>query len=224
MTVSSAAGNVFLTDIGIGASSSEVVLWGNMPHWAKISVNQRATLDNWWHFPTIIPAGSRLSTRCQADGTNKGMSVTMMLFPVTFQSRSYPSAVIEMGADEASSEGTEIDPGGTVDTKGDWVELTASSTHLFKGLKMGFTTSGRNVNMSACYMRFDIGIGSEGNEEVLISNFPLNVSGVRDSHTPRNTPLFPVSIPKGTRISVRAACTINDATDRLEDVILYGVT
>ena len=95
---------------------------------------------------------------------------------------------------------------GTANTKGSWVTVIASTSKEANRLAVsaGFGTVFRDC-------LFDIGIGSAGNEVIVINNIP--VSEFSDEN-----PIwldFPVSIPSGSRIAVRQQATNTSGSFRV---------
>ena len=66
-----------------------------------------------------------------------------------------------------------------------------------------------------------IGIGAAGSEKIVAADLTARSSSITDEVRPSFIAL-PVAIPAGSRIAVRAQCSITDATDHLFDIALYG--
>jgi hypothetical protein len=124
----------------------------------------------------------------------------------------------------ASSRGIAIDPGGTVDTKGAWAELTASSPEDIGAMFGLIGYNGDVARAAAAGMLLDIGIGAASAEFVLYPNAALRWASVFDGPTncPR-IPVFACDVPKTTRIVGRAQCGVATAGDRTVDLALYGL-
>ena len=209
-----------LVDLAIGTAGSETVIVANLTTSVGTggSNNQGAPLL----LPISIPAGTRLAARCQATVGNSTCQVAVHLLRSTLIMASGLSRVVTLGADTTDSGGTTIDPGATLNTKGAWVQMTASLSIPIRALAIGIGNRANGVSTSANFL-IDIGIGGAGSETVLISNIHLREDAGADVVAPNRLPLIPVAIPAGARIAVRAASSITDATDRLLDCILYGV-
>jgi hypothetical protein len=126
-----------------------------------------------------------------------------------------------MGAVPADSGGTEIDPGGTANVKGAWTQITASTAADLAALVMAVGHRG-NGALRHEQLLFDVGVGAAGSEQVLVPDWVVSVS-LSETLTPPWTPVLPVSVPAGSRLAVRSQCSDPDASDRLMDVVLYGV-
>ncbi len=107
---------------------------------------------------------------------------------------------------DTSTGGTAVSGGtGASNTKGAWVQLTASTPNdaTWMMVRIGSDgTVGANINN----LLLDIGIGGAGSEIVIAPNLSFNAwSGSSQGETY----IFPVAIPAGTRIAARAQ---SDAT------------
>jgi hypothetical protein len=102
----------------------------------------------------------------------------------------------EFGAQTASTFGQTLVTGGT-NAKGSWAQLGSTTlAHCAKGVIVsikGVTNGARHF--------VDLGIGTSGNEVVLIENIPWLFS---NSATNINRSYFPCDIPAGTQINVRS--------------------
>lgn len=204
-----------ILDIGVGASSSEQVIVPDI-HWAQ---GDRAILG-YVVIPIFIPAGTRLAGRCQVSSAGGSIRVGIVLTRGGFPPSSPLAVVTNYGADAGDSGGEVIDPGGSANTKGSWVEMVASCEetrllHMFIGQRANITTA-------VAHFLFDIGVGGAGSEKVIVENCHYR-SGLDENIGPASRGPLLVSIPAGSRISVRAQSDITDATDRLMDIVLLGV-
>jgi len=212
-------GSDYLVDIGIGAAGSEQTIASNL----SVSAGSAAGNSSGFNprIPIPIPAGTRIAARAQATGTSASR---MVRCGILLESSDIPSGgtLTTTGASTADSGGTSIDPGATDNAKGAWVQLTASTA---LDVREAFFTFGNIANTARtdCFWLVDIGIGGAGSEQVVIPNIAISASVNTDSVAPSCTPFYKLNIPAGTRIAVRASCTIVDATDRLFDIIMYSI-
>lgn len=215
------AGNDFLIDIAIGAASSEVIICSNL--YGGTSTGSLVYGANYF-VPIKITAGTRVSARCQATGASQAIRVSALLFAQGFLPGQPLSLVTTYGDATADSGGTSIDPGGTANTKpATFTEIVASTTYPIRALIVAFGNQANAVRTSASWL-VDVAIGAASSEQIIFPNIVLNASSSPDTVLPQTTPPLPVNIPAGTRLSARAQCDIIDATDRLFDVIIYGVS
>lgn len=209
-------GRQFLVDIGVGGSGSEVAVIAQIPlsrpgiDWVEPSHSV--------YIPISIPAGSRLVARCQSSLGSAALNFTAYLLGGTGA-----GTTNTYGAVPASSRGTEVDCGAVVNTKGAWAVLTTSTSQAHTGLTV-ITTLGTNGSPDFLTFIIDISIGSAGNEasNILIADL-ISATNQSAEMTPGSW-FFPVSIPSGSRISVRAQCGVTDATDRKFDIAVIGST
>ncbi|MBC7294469.1 MAG: hypothetical protein H5T84_10300, partial [Thermoleophilia bacterium] len=205
----SAAAN-FLIDIGTGGAGAETVVLSNL-HMSEGGPGRGGSVIA---LPITIPSGTRIAARCQA--SVGGSTCTLM--GIINNNLSYGSpAWTTYGANTGTSRGTQIDPGATVDTKGAWVELTASSIAAKRiALLLG---NQANATDGTSDFLIDIGTGGAGSEVVQIANIPMKALTTDDNKIP-HMHIFPLTISGGTRIAVRAQSSTSDAADRLFDVVL----
>ena len=124
------------------------------------------------------------------------------------------------GANETDSAGTTIDPGGSTDTKGSWTEVVSSTTNDIRWLIMALSHAANPTAAQARWL-FDIAVGAGGSEKAIMEN--VQVTATWDESLIGSSISFPISIPAGSRLAVRSQSNIGNATDRLLDVVLYGI-
>ena len=216
VNVGAATNSEFLYDIGVGASGSEQVLIAN------ILYTGRQHTGHAMFFPIFVPAGTRLSTRIQnfSGGNYTGIYIQIVLLSQPLLGSSPLSVCTTYGANASTTRGVSIDPGAAANTKGAWTEIVASSNRL-RYLGIAFGLQANTIRADGGRL-FDIGIGAASSEQVIIPDIFIAEGGIADLDPPHNL-WFPVDIPAGTRISVRQQSTITDATDRLLDIVLYGM-
>lgn len=205
----------YLVDIGTGAAASETAVIADIQtNRPTISITCRQ-----FFIPISIASGTRVSARCQSSTAAATCRIIIHLFSGTANFLGGTS-VVTYGANTTDSGGTEVDPGGTINTKGSYVEITASTSADIEWLTViaGGRTNGAKQNAE---FLLDVATGAGGAESDIISNIYFTES-VTINEIDNVIGMFPVSIASGTRIAVRAQCTINDATDRLFDIVLLG--
>ena len=131
--------------------------------------------------------------------------------------------VTPYGADTSDSGGMAVDPGGTVDTKGAYSELAASTTYPIKQLMLVIGGRGNTTQLTQRVL-IDVAIGGAGSEQIVFPDIGYGANVGTDLGIPLVVGPYPVDIPAGTRLAVRAQSSINNATDRLFDACLYGVS
>lgn len=207
-----------LIDIGIGAAASEQVIIPNL-----FVHNQVATgVFQQVLIPIKIAAGTRISARCQGEVGSDIVRAGVMVLSGSLLQGSGLGRVTTYGVSTATTIGTSVDPGGTADTKGAWVQLTASTTSPVRWMAICLNTDSRDQTAASRWL-VDVGVGGAGAEQVIIPNLGAIVSASSDVVAPGYYCL-PVNVPTGVRLSMRAQCLINTATQRLLDnCVIYGV-
>lgn len=208
-----------LFDIAIGAASSEQVIVANLGWW-----NVSDLTTGHYYVPLKIPSGVRLSANSQqtaASAQDPKVQVTLIgggpLGDGGF------TRCTTYGANTADSGGTSIDPGGTANTKpSSFTEIVASTTNPIRQLLIFFGMQVNTARVTAAW-NVDIAIGASSSEQVIIPDIFLWTALNLHQFFPAALGPIPCHIPAGTRISARAQCDIIDATDRLFDIILYGL-
>lgn len=210
----------FLLDIATGAEDSEVVLIPNLVLQSGQDAGNYAA--HCFHAPLFVPAGTRLAARsADAIGTQgMGVSVHLVAGALGFAA-TYGRATDYGTGISGLTRGADVDPGGSANSKGTYVQLTASTTHPINILQLNV---GNRANQAPAFYQWavDIAIGAAMSEVVVVPDFSLQAADLGDGIFP-NTFLFPVTeIPAGTRLAVRAMCSGTDATDRLINVNVIG--
>jgi hypothetical protein len=206
-----------LVDIGIGASSSEQVLIPDVA-WQRQSSSGKpspATL-----FPCRIPAGTRIAARYQsstASGSTLAASATLLPAGGAYPIRSGKAVVL--GANTTTSRGLQVDPGGTVNTKGSYAELTSSHAHASQWAVL--SAMNEDSGGAAPSWLVDLAIGGAGSEIVVIPN--LLIAGFQDVEASGGIHriFIPLALQAGVRIAARAQCNVNGAQGRLLALTLH---
>lgn len=207
----------FLVDIAVGAASSEVIIANNL-HFSSGTGDYCTQFE----FPIFVPAGTRISARCQATTASRTLRCAVTLGTHGFLPSSPLSVITTYGANTADSGGVQVDPGGTIETKGAYSEITSSLTFDISYFVLAVGIQNNTVRTSARFL-MDIAVGAAGSEVILLPDQFYVCASTGDCLLPASI-CWPCSIPAGTRVAARAACSINDAADRLFDVVLYGVS
>ena len=215
--------STYLVDIAIGAAGYEQVIIPNLLYDACTnSYRVSAT----FFFPIPIPAGVRISARCQCS-INSGspfVGVSTYLLSGGFSSTSPYGLVIDYGTNISTSKGAAIDPGTTPNTKGNYTQLVASTVNQIRGILI--CIGGNLQSRTSMYGGYlvDIAIGAAGYEKVIVPNWNLYNCYDNGLLLPNTSPFFPIDIPAGTRIAARAAAALNlSSNSRVFDLIIYGV-
>ena len=219
--ISAAAVDLFLFDIGVGAVGSEEVLVPEIPYQVY---DFDAVLDCVvYDLPVRIVEGTRVSLRCKSllGGSHVAYVAACMVCGAS-DAIVGTSGVVPVGISGATSNMTEVDPGGTSGTYGSYVELTSSLSDDIRGwiLCVG---SGANSSTSTAGWLVTVGVGASGSEVPVVDGWPIhaNASGITMAN-PEASPIFPIQIKAGSRIAVKLKCSITDSTDRKLRVGMLG--
>lgn len=119
-----------------------------------------------------------------------------------------------IGADPLTSTGVQLQAGGTVNTKGVWAELAAST-----GGEASWIHLEIGAQNAAGRFLIDIGIGALGAEVAFLGNLAFDSSNASGGVSKYS---FPVAIPAGSRISARTQCSVSGGQLRIGAHLDYG--
>ena len=206
----------YLVDVALGAAASEQIIAANL---LASSCTGLSTAH--YILPLFIPSGSRISARSQAGGASKSLNVKMQLIGGAASSDVF-SRIETWGAATADSGGTSVDPGGSINTKGAYSQLVAASAFDVKRIYVAIGNQ-QNATRTTMLEALDIAIGAALSEQVIIPNLEVLQDATQDMIFPQVYGPFDIMIPSGTRVAARAMSQNADATDRLFDVVVYGI-
>lgn len=207
-----------LIDIGVGASSSEVAIVENM----LITGCNGYTASGWCYMPLAVPAGVRLSCRSQSTDASANMNIGLNLVRGGYYETISCTRATTYGANTADSGGVSVDPGGSANTFGNWIEISSSTTNPIKHFVACVGGQNNAVRTDATH-GFEIGTGANPDEVTLGPRFFVRqIGGPFDGVFPALHDAKVDEVPAGTRLVARQACSITDATDRLFDVAVIG--
>jgi len=216
-------GEDFLIDIAIGAAASEKIVADNI-----FSGTYRAHAAVMLQIPVGIPVGSRISARVQSNVGSATCVISGIGYAVGFASPLIGphSRMISMGESTTVTTGTDVQAGTSANTKGAWIQLSASTEADFAALVVS-VGSNKNTTPAIAHFLLDIGVGAAGSEKVIVPNFCITTRYVAFETVstilePAQGP-FACSVPAGSRLAMRSQSTTNDPTDRIVDAVLYGI-
>ena len=213
---SSTANRFLLVDLATGAAGLETVIVANI----ALQADSDGLLVSSVALSVNIPAGTRLTVRSQAVSGATVSNATFILEDRALGSFTNP---VTYGADTANTRGTQIDPGTTINTKGAYVQLSASTSARIDGLVICTSVAAQGTAITATTAwRLDIATGPAAGETVVIPDVEVFANTGTDISRP-GIIQFPLSIPAGTRLAVRCECNRNTATERLLAVTLIGM-
>lgn len=219
------ASSTLLVDIAVGGAGAEIVIIPNIMLFVTGTAPARALNIA---VPCSIPAGSRISARCQA-GASRTCQVGVRLFNDAMGSYQLPGVLIDAyNVNTATSLVTNsVDPGGSANTKGAYAELTSSTTSSYQGFFLAVGPGNSTTSSTTTPLwGLDIAIGAAGSEIVILPDQLLEAATTSSQASPIQPPAlgyYPIPIPAGSRIAARAQCSATTANGRLLGVAFYGV-
>lgn len=207
----------FLADVSIGAGGAEAVLLPNLMFAGDGSSTNGVNLGP---IPVAIASGTRIAMRSQDDeGSN-----TFRPFITIAAAGGCPGITTwnTYGVTTATSVGSSVDPGATIDTKGAYTEVSASTGAVTQWLLIMLSLGGNGAPTTARWA-VDIATGAGGGESVLIPDLRFLALASPTLLSPNCWP-FMTYVASGTRIASRSSCTTNNATDRLFQIAILAGT
>lgn len=165
--------------------------------------------------PITIASGSRVSIAVQATQSTVSLDLGIELSDEDSFGTSTENSLVGING----SRGTDIDPGGTINTKGAYSEIE-SSTSIDANYIIIMPGGSDNSSMSSCNVLMDFALGVSSSEVIFIENAYVAMSSDEIVATWMSQY---IDIPSGSRISARCQSSINDATDRIIDVAILLV-
>lgn len=205
-------------DLGIGASGSQQVIISNLLNYGQVFSDSFDTVCSYF-FPLAIPSGTHVWARSQTTGSNHDpVGVSFIGFDASFSNAPGGSCSCydTYGFVSTSTEGTALTASGTVNVKGSYTEITASTTNDLMGFFLAFDSQGSASNVAVLT---DLAIGASGSEVVILPNIPVWMSQL-GVPMPQATPFISIPIQAGTRIAAR--CQSTKASQNI-GVTLYGL-
>lgn len=207
----------YLIDIAIGAAASEVVVIPNLM--AEGGAGGSPTDGSYtFTLPLDVPSGSRISARCQDSVGSGPVSISVTL--AAAGDTPGPTAYTAHGVDTATSLGTSVNAGGSINTKGAYAQLSASLGAVAQYAMLMMSTNG-NTQTAAATFAVDLATGAAASEVVLVPDLRGATSNNSDYLYSTKTFAFPTYIAAATRVAVRMSSTTADATDRVLTAALY---
>lgn len=215
------SGAAIAVDIGFGTSGNEIAIVTNLAFAAP-----QIGVAGYYMLPVTIPAGTRVAGRVASSVLSDSAPVQVLTFADGYSSAGFGVSVDTYGFQASTGYGLQIDPGGSANTKGAYVQLTASLSVEIGGFLLCFDSQGTTTGTTgAVDWLVDIAVGASGSEQVILPNLAVcGYSAGGDSFIFGSTvPYIPMPIPAGGRISVRAQCSTAATPDRLLGLTFYGI-
>lgn len=173
--------------------------------------------------PLHIPSGSALYARSSSSTGNVSCSVHAHGRSGNVGGAAGFSRVVALYT-PATSRGALIDPGGTANTKGSYVQLTTGVSQRV-GAWFGILGNNGTGTRASCSWLWDLALGTAGGgtEQIIAANLGANANGSDIVTLPVHVGPYGDDIPASTAICARTQCTITTATARVFDLALYGL-
>lgn len=205
----------YAVDLLIG-SATEAVLIPNLTFMVRASASGDG--GGRWLFPVFVPKGSRLAAQCADTGGAGTLDVAVALFNAGLAANGFGSTVTQYGT-LSNSRGVNVDPGAVAHTDVT-VQLTASTLRAHQWLVLTVLNTDTAFTATTKWL-IDVCIGA-ATEEAILSDWPLGGSGTLDVPRPDQIIHIPAFVPQGSRLTVRARCSITTDTDRDLFVTIHG--
>lgn len=220
-SVVSGSATDMLCDFAIGASGAEQEIVSNLLCGyleARSSVAGALVLA----LPLSIPKASRVSVRIQGLIASDTLETGVELYggspwegvPTVGHMNTY-------GVNTATSKGTVVTAGSPANAKGAWTDVVTSTARPHELLMMLFQTNSRVVTATEEWTA-DVGLWNGTSYDVIWPDVPFRYAASETISYQNGMPIAPIgfSIPRGSRLGVRASCTTASLT---LDVALYGM-
>lgn len=219
------AGNIDdkLIDIAIGAAGSETIIIADIFQGARVGQFQgNISL----YFPVRVPAGVRLSARCQCSNASRTTFVGVTLFKGDErQSGILPLAgkIVTLAAVAGSSRGTTITPSSSANTWLAWTQLAATADADIYALMVAIGNAGTTSKTAAMY-RFALGIGAAAGESTILE-WVGGVVGSTYRCSGYELGFVPCKVGSSQRLAHRVMLdtAIATAANRRYDITVYGL-
>lgn len=203
-------------DLGIGASGSEVVLY---PDVLADAVSRKGHCS---YVECDIPSGTRIAARVESTGTANVVDVFVIISDTRLpELATYTYTDYGTNPGGSSGKGTDVDPGGSANTKGAYAPLVTTADSDVE-LLMVIIGGNQNTAMADCYWFFDLAVGPAASEVNIVENIPVSGQASRDQFG-STVFVFPGEDFQSQRISLRSQCDITNATDRLRTCSLIAI-
>ncbi len=210
----------YAVDIGLGASTAEVVL---IPDIYYLWAGSNRPMALVYSFPLRIPAGTRISARCQSNTGSSTIGVSIIAISAPITAPPGLDRVEACGVTTSSATNSTVlnDPGATPNTDGTWTQIIASTAFSYKWMCVEINNRTDLITAADNNDLVDIGIGDAGSEQLLISDLWTHGNTLTDAKYV--TYCFPCAVASGQRLSARHRCDVGTTGDRRLDVVIHGV-
>lgn len=212
-----------LVDVGAGSPEQTIISNLMLCPPSVGGLNTCRTVAQTIYFPVALPPDA-LRLRAQASVASHGQ-----IWIVTSRCKSglpcVGSVVDTYGANTASTKGTTVTAPAVDGGMGSWTQISASCERIKALLiAIGHGQASDWTTFSNQLFRIQIGVGSAGNEQVILD---ANEAGASSSGTGTVGQMvlgpYYVDIPAGSSVSARIAKQYASSAQRTLDLVLYGI-
>lgn len=201
----------FAFDIALGAAASEVVLIADLGF--RTDARQQTSFNIF--IPCNIPAGSRVSARCQSILSTSSFDVSCMLL---IGSSATATVTDTLNFDSAQSGGDFVDLGPvSANVKTAYLELNASTSEAYTSvilIVVPFLASATDSTML-----LDLATGAAASETDVLSNIAFSIDASADMDMIQIGPI-PLNVAAGSRLSARLQGSVAGAGDGVRIQVL----
>lgn len=187
-----------ILEILTGGSGAETV-------WASVLVGYRNSDTYVYGAPIYVPgfiaSGTRVAIRARSASASK--VVTGLFNFIAATSGVNYGTPTSHGFNTGTSRGVTLTAPGSLNVKGAWTEIVASTPVAYSALSIMFQADADTV-MNASGVSIDIGTGANPSEVAIITDYVTSTSA-SEYYATRGPQCFGVDIPAGTRIVARYA-------------------
>jgi hypothetical protein len=213
------AAKTFLVDVLINDQGvDQVVLPNLLIEYPGLNTNAYN-----YNFPLALPKGAALKVRTQ--GTTAGSAVRISALARTLHNTAPIFRYVDSYGEQTSgtTRGTPVVAPNTVNTLSAWTVVATSTRRAIKALMVAFgeanDTNAPNANFVA-----QVGVGNSGQEQVIVEQIVFTQLASLVTPQPAVHGPFAVSIPAGSRISMRIGNNVGgNTTISSLDCIIYGM-
>lgn len=209
----------FLLDIGIGGAGSETVL---IPNLIVGYAGSGVGMKHEYTFPLFIPAGTRISARCQANSNATSPKILLELYgnPKYPEQWRVGTKVVDYGTNTTTSGGTSINTGSS-GSYGTYTDIAASTSDDHWYWAVG-SQCNNSSSVSSQYFCYEFAVGAAAAERVFARKMLSISSAGPITSGPHPKTGICKHIPAGSRVSARGKCDTTSAHQN--QFALYGVT
>lgn len=128
--------------------------------------------------------------------------------------------VTTYGPNTAASTATQVDCGAAANTWSGWVTLTSGTAYPISAFLLSIGDND-NLTLTDGFYLFEVAVGDVGQEVPIFRGATIANSQDDALHPHLFGPIY-LTIPEGSRVSVRGQSSVTDATDRIFTIALYG--